>query len=490
MKTKIAIYAFLLLLGVVTGCKKNPVDPTPDPDPVVPVSTVEENKAVIENSAVELIDISKDIESITAQNYIKSFSYYLEIKEPTFPGYNDKSAVKNNSNVKLLFNLKKLVDKKMSIVEFFSSLKGYSEKSIKEDPTSIQEVMDDVRGTYEWNQTKQDWDFTTMLENKIIFKFPSSEGGLSNNAVLTFTYTGTTINLPEEIASEYSGDVPSKTTLSLVVDGTTYITNSLEIKYNTDGYPNYVNAKLTVENFSFETTTSYSETKVSTDYSFKQGSKIILAFDAEVTGDFKVSTYESMVSETEVQEVYCYETYDEYGNFVTICDTSVYTDTEMDLEIAKDVVHNVHTSIQVLNIKLDGTLNAKTLANTLYNLNQNGEISEEQGIEALNDNVILKVINVETTEVISKSELYLKNVEYQVDNGYYDENWNWVSVMETETRVEIALRFVFHDGSKIDAETYFNEGFGSFISELNKYFEELNSEYDLDFEPIEYPITK
>ena len=52
--------------------------------------------------------------------------------------------------------------------------------------------------------------------------------------------------------------------------------------------------------------------------------------------------------------------------------------------------------------------------------------------------------------------------------------------------LDIDFRLVFGDDSRIDLETYFEEGFNDFIDEVNTLIGELNSDYEWDVEPIEY----
>jgi hypothetical protein len=52
------------------------------------------------------------------------------------------------------------------------------------------------------------------------------------------------------------------------------------------------------------------------------------------------------------------------------------------------------------------------------------------------------------------------------------------------------MRLVFPDGSKSDFETYTDQGFKSFVDELNSFMSDLSVKYDFEFEPIEYDKKK
>ena len=98
----------------------------------------------------------------------------------------------------------------------------------------------------------------------------------------------------------------------------------------------------------------------------------------------------------------------------------------------------------------------------------NQEISEEayahQLVDTINANSKFVVVSLKNNVLIAKAELYV----------YYNED---------ESSWEPALKFIFGDGSSVDAETYFSSGqyrdeFGGLIDEINKMINDFNTEYD------------
>lgn len=461
MKTKIAFYSLVLALGLFsTACKKEEVIPPIDDTP-----TVAENKQTIENTGIDLVNSMTELKDLQAMKSVSSFSSYMNKNTPK----NGKhSVVKNNLGIEILNNLTLLSKEKMSLTDFFSSMKGYTEKSIKADSTALQFKFDQVKGVYTWNPSITDWDYVAT-GNDIVFNFPSTETGTTNNASITITYTGIDVNLPFGAEDQYTGDLPSEVTMNLKVDGTSQLSYSLECTYNSNGIPSSVVSTLTVSPFSLVVSVNYSTTDVSVLYSFKKNTQIILEFGAGVTGDFVITTVDDAIN-----------------------------DTTADFNTAGNIVHNANAHFQIFNIKLDGTLNTKELAKTLNTIKDNVDngtiedsIATQQAITAVNTNLVLKLLNTSTNDEIAKLKAYTfsgtntyTTWEYNPATGMYEE------VIKTESSTEVGMKFFFPDGTSVDADVYFNDGFGDLVSQINTFIADLNTEYALGITPIDYTGTK
>lgn len=91
----------------------------------------------------------------------------------------------------------------------------------------------------------------------------------------------------------------------------------------------------------------------------------------------------------------------------------------------------------------------------------------------INKYINVRAINSDSNSKIAEIEAYVV-----IESNDWGDTWSWIN-----------FRFVFGDGSAIDAETYFNEGFENFISEINSLITDLNNQYDdIDLDPIDYPI--
>jgi len=121
-----------------------------------------------------------------------------------------------------------------------------------------------------------------------------------------------------------------------------------------------------------------------------------------------------------------------------------------------------------MNIKIAGMVNLKALEDELRELEENETMDEEEIIDALveelNKNVQLVVVYNDENKKIADAEAYA----YEDGDEYYP-----------------MIRFVYADGSKVDATTYANEQLDDFIDELNAFILEINADYDVEIEPID-----
>lgn len=475
---KLSIISLILLIGIMYSCKKND-------DPIINnvMPSTEDNKQKLEDTGIDLLNVIRDMENMETKDYMNSFTNCVDLDSPD---NGNKSAIQNNAGIELLYNFKLFTSKQMSIVDFFSSMKGFNEKSLQTDSSSLQFQFNEVVGVYTWNFTTNTWDYS-QTGNDIVFNFPSTETGTVNNAVITISYVGTEVNLPFDMEEEYTGDVPSSVTMTLAIDGVTKISYSLDCEYSTDGIPSSVTSLLTVSPYSFEVSADYSTSEVNVKYSLKEGAQIVLEFNAGVTGDFAATTFENAIIQDSSYWV------DDYSG-----DTIWDHWTELDPDQADDILHNAHVSFQVFDIKLDGSVNAQDLANTLVTIaenNENGTITDEEAtdqvIDAINDEIFLHVINTETNDIIAILEAYTYEDTYSYYEYIYNSNTGqYEDVLMTGTETQLGFNFIFVDGSSVDADVYFDDGFGSLVDQINDFLEELNAEYDLGAEPIEYSGTK
>ena len=376
----------------------------------------------------------------------------------------------------------------MSLIDFFSSMKGSNNKSVNAD-SSFQSMYDEVKGIYTWTPSNPDstkWVYEAT-GNFIVFKFPSTATGTINDATITISYTGVTINLPLGMGDEYTGDVPANISMDFSVGSTSYISYDLTATYNSDGFPSSIVSTLTIAPFSFIVNVNYSITNVGVTYTFKKNTQIILQYGADVTGNFAVSDFENLMVEDSSYTI------DYNGD--TIWDH--WTDADPDL--LDNVFHNAHAFVQIFDIKMDGTLNTAALANaikTIEDNNSNGTITDdqatEQAVAAVNTNLNLNLKNVATGDLIAN----LKAYTYQETRDIYDDVWNEITqqydhiIVGTETYTEVGFKFIFPDGSSVDADTYFEDGFGDLVDQINDFIGELNTDYNLGADPIDYSGSK
>jgi len=133
---------------------------------------------------------------------------------------------------------------------------------------------------------------------------------------------------------------------------------------------------------------------------------------------------------------------------------------------------------------------------TIEDNNSNGTITDdqatEQAVAAVNTNLNLNLKNVATGDLIAN----LKAYTYQETRDIYDDVWNEITqqydhiIVGTETYTEVGFKFIFPDGSSVDADTYFEDGFGDLVDQINDFIGELNTDYNLGADPIDYSGSK
>lgn len=464
MKTKLGILAIaagMIILGF--SCSK-------DKDEGVPFSTksVEENKQVVENSAIELaqtMDEMKDIETVDAAVSLGSL---LEQADP-FGGETMKS-----SKVSLVVDaVAGLKEGENSIHRLFNAMKANQE--LAEEPESIQEIWEELVGIYTWDPGVNDWNKVTASD-KIQFQFPSTEGGTNNDAKLTVSnYTGVFIANP--LDEEYTGDLPVSLNMKLEIGSTAVMTYTFAAQYNADGVPSSVASDLTIEDFSFSIDLTNNSTQISGNYKFKNGTQTIMEIGGGINGDFtqeNIDANTETITDTWTWTNWVYNPNTGMYEPVEVTETDEYTEVE-----AEEIIHRANAKFQIINIALIGTVNIKDMVNevdALYpegywedpNFDEEEATTKEAAI--MNKYLAMYAMDVKSKTKIAQAEAYV------VLDDYYPEYPDYY----------VDMRLKFGDGSLTDMETYFEEGFEDFIAEINSMITELNGKYDWALEPVEY----
>ena len=161
----------------------------------------------------------------------------------------------------------------------------------------------------------------------------------------------------------------------------------------------------------------------------------------------------------------------------TYTETNDYGDEWEELD-AGGVFSNGNFKFQVYNISLNGKGNIKNLADSLKIIYPDDswndpsfdeQAAAEDEAALINNNLDIWALDEEAGVKIAVAEAYV----YEETYGQYSDYW-----------VEMRLRF--GDGTYVDLETYFDDGFDQFVAELNKMIVELNNDYDLELEEIDY----
>jgi hypothetical protein len=464
MKKMIFVIAasLLIMAYIISSCNKEK-----DKAEKFSTQSVEENKAIVENSGIELSDVMKRMETMGTNDVIINFvdlSSSLDSKGFLFSG---KSKIFSTLNA-----IVATTKGKKGLNSVFDAM-IYSRELKSEDPESIQEFWDENVGTYSWNPSISDWD-EELGGDKIIFKFPSSESSSTDDATITiYNYAG--INNSNPIDEEYTGDLPVSLNADLKVGSEILVSFVFGASYNSDGVPDAIAADLTIENFKFEVDISNNTKVVSVNYKFLENEDIVMSMGATGNGLFTDANYEaSTIHHSETYSYVC----DYVWNSITQQYDEIYCEwtDEWDETEFEEILHSADAHFRLFNIELRGEIDIKGLVDQINIIDEeldNDEIDSETAdaryVSKINEYLNLRMVNLTNNEIMAKAEAY---IVHESDYGYEDSY--------------IDFRLTFGDDSPIDLETYFDEGFDTFINQLNDLLDDINSDYDTDMEPIDY----
>ena len=452
------IFLGSFLIFLVSSCDK-------DKDSVEKFSTasVEENKTVVEDAGIDFVQVMDRMRPLKTIDAVANLADIMSSSDSKGIGFFRDSK---------LFSAFKAAtytakgDKKINdVFDAMISCKG-------DDPESIKQFWDENVGTYTWNPLLGDWDIV-LGGNKFIFYFPSSDVASTNDAIFTISnYTG--VNIANPVDDDYTGDLPATVNADLKVGSSTLITFVFGAEYNTDGVPNKIAADLDIEGFKFEIDIANTTKFVSASYTFLEGANVIMKLTASGEGLFTEDNYNDNTtthSETNYYYDYVYNPYTQMWEEVLV----PYTDTweETDFE---EILNSAAADFQLFNIAIRGNIDVKNLVDQIKLIDKdwdneliNENTAKERYVEKINQYLNLRLVNVSKNEIIAKVEAYV----------VHETNYNYEDIY-------IDFRLTFSDGSPIDVETYFDNGFNSFVNELNGLINDLNSEYELDLDPVEY----
>jgi hypothetical protein len=424
---------------ITTSCDKNEEENQQNPaitnnnnnDTTITYS-IEQNKANMEASGVEMVNNMRDMKNSDA---IKVSTHLVKIMD------NFSAVALHNGAGKILFSLKEF-SKSGDLHSLATNM-----RSVSSDPSSPQEAFDQIKGTYTYNNGN--WDKTTN-DNAVVIMFPSSETATSNDANVTLTYLAYNGKTP---FPDYEGDLPYKINMSLKQNNTELVNYSFEANYDLNGLPTSVSTALQVSKYRLEAKMNRSNSDMGFNYSFKKDSEIYINAGAEATGNFSNTNIENLTNDTTFGE---------------------------NIEDITKVATSLNAHLQLMRYELKGSVNIQNLINDLKANGGKDNISPEVGVGIINKNYNLSVYDTKNNNaVVAGTEFYIDTETYTYTKQVWNEQTQtYDNVEETETSENINIRMVFPDGSKSDLETYFQKGFEKFKEEVEKFITELNNELD------------
>ena len=427
-KFKIILGVSLIAGLIFVSCKK---DEKKDEFDVKYASyTAEENKQNLEDMGVEMVDeveALKDEEAIEISIQMLSRMLSSETEEV-------KSMA--NSNLMAPFDLVSRIGKNdFNPAEFAVSL-----KNAQEDPESLGEFMDQNAGTYTWNFEIEDFDYVAGTD-VIVINFPALETDMTNTATVTINNVAD-FTVTESIDGEMLPNPPTSLNANLAYQGTTLITYSFAATYQPNGMPTSVSTVLTIGAFSFSADLAHTPySNASVKYSFKHNTDILLEFYYEMSGNW---SEENIASADE------------------------------DFEI----VNSANAYIQVMGIKVKGRVNAKGLADKIEQLDKDETSDNDDYEAAINQYVDLIVIYAETGQKICDADVDLVEETYDEcrNYDYYTGNCTY---WETVTDIEPVIILTFSDGSPVNYDEYFGDGFDDVVDAWESFQTEVEADLEI-----------
>ncbi|HEX2921232.1 MAG TPA: hypothetical protein VHO50_08720 [Bacteroidales bacterium] len=408
--------------------------------------TVEQNKAIVEESGVQFVQSMNRMESLQSIDVMMSFGNL------GIPG--SKGTVQNIPTMDAILNVAK---GNATIGNVFSAMSS-------PDP---QILWQGVLGTYTWSKILHQWIFVAG-GTKAIFLFPSSESALTNDATLTLSnFTSTTITDPMD------PDLPSKFPASLNIElkkgDNALMSYAFSATYNANGIPSMIASDLTLETFKWEVDLTNNSSEVSVNYKLSESSKVVLDLGMGGKGNFTVENYDANTKT--MSETYTYTDY-EYNPITQDWDEHevTATDTWEETEF-EEIINSANAHFQLFNVVLRGDINIKAFMDQMRTLDANETIQEDAYFKAMadeiNKNLNLRLVNAANNEIMAKAEAYVTHQVYNWGDDY-----------------DVDFRLTFGDGSLADVETYFNQGFADFITAVNDLISDINTDFGANLEPV------
>lgn len=425
--------------------------------------SVEENKAAVESSAIEAAKTFDEMKEVSAVDAAISLGIRFDMSDPLDAQPVKKSKIKSTLDI-----IAGIDDGSSSISEIFSTMAASEE--LAEDPESIQDIWEMILGTYTWDPVMEKWDYTANAD-AIVFNFPATDEGTTNNAALTISnYAG--VNIVNPLDEDYTGDLPASLNMKLEIDGVEVITYTFAAIYNEDGIPSNIATSLTIEAFTFTVDITNNDTEASVSYKFTHNDELVMEVTAGIDGDFTQENIDNNThTVTDTYEDYVWDDASQSWVWGTVTEEWEEVDAE-------EIIQSGHFRFQLFNIAINGTGDIKALVDSIKIIQPEGyredpNYNEKTAMEDLavliNNNIVIYAVDLEAKTRIAEVEAYV-----------YEDSWGG------GTDYWIDFRLKFGDGSLVDLETYFEEGFEDLIKEINAMISDLNTEYDLDIDPIEY----
>lgn len=437
---KVNIWIAALALLVFASCEDDKkTDDGIDSALEADYSTVspEESKQDVENAAVNLVS---QIDELEDEDGIDVIIHMMDL----MGGNGAPASAQFNIPLKAA---QILADDSKNAAEVYNLLKATTEEGL-----ALSDSFAMLTATYTYNFETLDFDKTENA-NDIVILFPGKESDLTNTAeILIGDFTVKEITEPRADFDLPAGKIEFPTGLkaTLKYNDNTLMSYTLTAEYLSDGTPTALENVLEVGSFSFTQTLKHSQYKsAGFDFSFKNGSDILIAFGAEINGDW---------SENNINE-----------------------NSETDVE---EIINNGNAYLQFMDLKAVGQIDIQTIVNgeQAFEEAHLGDSDDVKDLPEAENLVSLFTENARFVLVYTKDNTMLAYLEPYVMNNTNSYNQN--GVIYTENDYYMDMRLVFNDNSKISMDTFVENELNGFFNALNDFIYTLNTTYGTEFNEV------
>ena len=402
------LFLIPLCLLFIVACKNGPSPDRPDIDAYnnYPYSslTVEQQKDKLADESDAILKNLKDLPNADGVKVLKSFFNLLEQSTPEMEEVLDYDKNKNIINVK------------------------------------------DMNGEFTWNAATESWS-KKALSNKVVFNFPVNNS-TSNNGKVEITGTGSgkqenvdggKIELPKD--AKFTAFLSNKEVASIEVKAT---------DPNIDNIAKDASVKVALGNYVISTSAKKdTDSKVSSTFSFKSGSNVILDAILSSTIDWEyIYEYERYMG-------YDYETWESI--YETVKDTTIMLDYQVaELNIGNNLAIVGYVNVKEMNKKLD----------EIYEKYDNLPWNEVNREAETKEKVAVYNANMKMTLVSKKDKCKIATLKFICVTEIDDYDGYKYFYMEPV--------FVFNDKTEVSAETFFSTGFNKVIGAWMDFLESFN----------------
>ncbi|MGY6649384.1 hypothetical protein [Wenyingzhuangia sp. IMCC45574] len=233
------------------------------------VNEVEANKQKMEDNILNLYDVVGDFNSEeTSAIEINAF-----LKQMNVSNFNPKEIQSVELALKSMGVIKESIDSKSSRIPTIGAIDG-------EDSSAILEGFKENTGTYIWNESTGDFDFTWADSGKIVISI--SEDG--KNFVLTISEFDTLVH-------DSWDEIPTSLKMVLTVNGETHFTHNYVVSIDNDKYlPNSVFNEIIIGKGDLVYKTEFSKSddnKETSGFTTLQiGNTLVFSTELSTKGDF------------------------------------------------------------------------------------------------------------------------------------------------------------------------------------------------------------